>query len=59
MWMDVNVTLPNIGDKVLICYTAFGQREYAEAEYVGDSLFRVRDSIKVATHWSPHTVPTK
>lgn len=53
MWIDVNTLLPNVKDKVLICYTAFEQREYAEAIYVGDNLFQTREGMKIPTHWSP------
>lgn len=54
MWIDVNTLLPNVKDKVLICYTAFGKRKYAEAIYEGDNLFQTREGMKIPTHWSPY-----
>lgn len=54
MWIDVNTLMPNVKDKVLICYIAFGKRKYAEAIYVGDNLFQTREGMKIPTHWSPY-----
>lgn len=57
MWIDVKDLLPNVGERVLISYTAFGERIYVEGKYIGyDNIFDTADGIKAPTHWSPYVL---
>lgn len=55
MWINVDDEMPKVGQKVLICYKAFGERNYVEGKYVGfDNVFETSDGIKEPTHWNPN-----
>lgn len=55
MWINVNDELPKVGQKVLICYTALGELNYVEGEYIGyDNVFDTKVGIKAPTHWNPN-----
>lgn len=59
MWKNLNEERPTKGQKVLICYQAFGEYEYAIAEYLGyeEYFTTVGGRVLFSTHWMPLMPP--
>lgn len=59
MWKTVKHEQPNVGQRVLICYIAFGISTYSEATYIEydaecyKGYFQTDQGVKVASHWNP------